>query len=62
MGDNVILGYLEALPTVLSASRWFVQKLQGCVAGTVVVQLCVLCRDSSCLPPRPSEFVDFTLT
>jgi len=28
VGDNVIFWYLEALRVVLSASRWFVQKLQ----------------------------------
>ena len=61
MGDNIILGYLEALPAVFSASRWFVQKLQGCVAGIVVVQLCILCRDSSRLPPCSAEFVGFTV-
>jgi len=55
VGDNVILRYLEALPAVLSASRWFVQKLQGCVAGTLVVQPCVLCRaPSRDSMPRPN--------
>ena len=43
VGDNVHLCYLQALPAVLSASCWFVRKLQDCVAGTAVVQLCVLC-------------------
>lgn len=61
MGANVLLEYLETLPAILPATRWFVQKLQGCVAGTVVIQLCVLCQDSSCLPPCPSEFADLTL-